>query len=134
MVVQYPTLDHLADNLDTHRGSEASQHAQQPPEKMHRNPSAIMNPLPLRVCQMTIDLYMSTSSRIGPATSDGSLLIEVPAPPEPEAEAGQSASSAVPSYRRRAVRVLKSLPRVIEQIDVPVMPTPTSADCANPAS
>jgi hypothetical protein len=52
--------------------------------------------------------------------ADGSLVIEVPVPPEPEAEAGRSsASSTVPSYRRRAVRVLKNLRRVIEQINVP---------------
>ena len=39
--------------------------------------------------------------------------------PEPAAEAKQSASSALPAERRRAVRVLKSLPRVIERIDLP---------------
>ncbi len=49
----------------------------------------------------------------------GSLVIEVSAPPGREAEAGRSASSTVPSNRRHAVRVLKNLPRVIEQIDVP---------------
>ena len=50
--------------------------------------------------------------------ADGSLVIELP-PFEPAAEAKQSASTAPPAERRRAVRVLKSLPRLIEQIDVP---------------
>ena len=49
--------------------------------------------------------------------ADGSVVIEVP-PSQPAAEAKQSASTAAPAERRRAVRVLKSLPRVIEQIDV----------------
>ena len=50
--------------------------------------------------------------------ADESLVIEVP-PSEPGAEAKQSASTTAPAERRRAVRVLKNLPRVIEQIDVP---------------
>jgi transposase len=50
--------------------------------------------------------------------ADGSLVIEVPAS-EPAAEAKKLASTAPPAERRRAVRVLKGLPRVIEQIDVP---------------
>lgn len=50
--------------------------------------------------------------------ADECLVIEVP-PSEPGAEAKQSASTTAPAERRRAVRVLKSLPRVIEQIDVP---------------
>lgn len=50
--------------------------------------------------------------------ADGSLVIAVPVS-EPAAEAKQAASTAPPAERRRAVRVLKSLPRVIEQIDVP---------------
>jgi transposase len=50
--------------------------------------------------------------------ADGSLVIEVP-PGEPGAEAKKSVSTAAPAERRRAVRVLKHLPRVIEQIDVP---------------
>ena len=50
--------------------------------------------------------------------ADESLVIEVP-PSEPGAEAKQSASTTAPAERRRAVRVLKSLPRAIEQIDVP---------------
>ena len=40
-------------------------------------------------------------------------------PPERETEASRSASTAAPAERRRAVRVLKNLPRVIEPIDVP---------------
>ena len=50
--------------------------------------------------------------------ADGSLVIEVPMP-EPAAEAKQSASTAPPAERRRAVRVPKSLPRVIERSDLP---------------
>ncbi len=50
--------------------------------------------------------------------ADGSLVIEVP-PAEPAAEAKKSASTADPAERRRAVRALKSLPRLIVQIDVP---------------
>ncbi|MGH8256775.1 MAG: IS66 family transposase [Steroidobacteraceae bacterium] len=49
--------------------------------------------------------------------ADGSIVVEVP--PVERDEARQSASSTVPAERRRAVRVLKHLPRVIEQIDVP---------------
>ncbi len=51
--------------------------------------------------------------------ADGSLVIEVPGPPEREAEVSRSASADDPAKRRRAVRVLKNLPRVLEQIDVP---------------
>ena len=47
---------------------------------------------------------------------DGSLVFEVP-PSEPAAEVKKSASA--PAERRRAVRVLKSLPRALERIDVP---------------
>ncbi len=50
--------------------------------------------------------------------ADGSLVIEVPVP-ESAAEAKRSALTAPPAERRRAVRALKSLPRLIEQIDVP---------------
>ena len=50
--------------------------------------------------------------------ADGSLVIEVP-PSEPAAEVKKSALTLAPAERRRAVRVLKSLPRVIERIDVP---------------
>ena len=53
-----------------------------------------------------------------PLFADESLVIEGP-PSEPGAEAKQSASSTAPAERRRAVRVLKNLPRVIEQIEVP---------------
>ena len=47
--------------------------------------------------------------------ADGSLVIGVPVP-EPAAEAKQAASTAPPAERRRVVRVLKSLPRVVERI------------------
>ena len=50
--------------------------------------------------------------------TDGSLVIEVPSS-EAGVETKKSASSTAPVERRRAVRVLKSLPRVIERIDVP---------------
>ena len=48
--------------------------------------------------------------------ADESLVIEVP-PSEPAAEAKKLASTAAPAERRRAVRVPKNLPRVIEQIN-----------------
>ena len=49
--------------------------------------------------------------------ADESLVIEVPAPPARDTEEKRSGS--MPTKRRRATRVLKNLPRVIEQLDVP---------------
>ena len=49
--------------------------------------------------------------------ADGSLVIEVPAP-ERDSDSRKLASTAPPAERRRAVRVLKHLPRVIERVDV----------------
>ncbi|MGH2448792.1 MAG: IS66 family transposase zinc-finger binding domain-containing protein [Steroidobacteraceae bacterium] len=50
--------------------------------------------------------------------ADASIVVEVP-PGQRDDEERQSASATAPAERRRAVRVLKHLPRVIEQIDVP---------------
>ncbi len=50
---------------------------------------------------------------------DGSLVIDVPADAGTCSEPRISTPIAARTERRRAVRVLKSLPRVIEQIDVP---------------
>jgi transposase len=49
---------------------------------------------------------------------DGSVVIEVPAA-APADHAERSNTSPATSARRRAVRVLRNLPRVIEEIDVP---------------
>ena len=49
---------------------------------------------------------------------DGSVVIEVPAA-APADHAERSNTSPATSDRRRAVRVLRNLPRVIEEIDVP---------------
>jgi transposase len=49
---------------------------------------------------------------------DGSVVIEVPAPPANE-RTERAATEAPSSGRRRAVRVLRNLPRVIDEIDVP---------------
>ncbi len=49
---------------------------------------------------------------------DGSVLIEVPAS-APSDHAERSNATPATSERRRAVRVLRNLPRVIEEIDVP---------------
>jgi transposase len=49
---------------------------------------------------------------------DGSLVIEVPAS-APSDHAERSNATPATSERRRAVRVLRNLPRVIEEIDVP---------------
>lgn len=48
---------------------------------------------------------------------DGSLVIEVPTPPATE-HVERSASAAANGERRRAVRVLRNLPGVIDEIDV----------------
>ena len=52
---------------------------------------------------------------------DGSVVIEVPpsAPADHADHAERSNTSPAKSDRRRAVRVLRNLPRVIEEIDVP---------------
>lgn len=50
--------------------------------------------------------------------ADGSLVIEVPSS-EPATQARKSTSTARPAEHRHAVRALKILPRLIEQIDVP---------------
>lgn len=49
--------------------------------------------------------------------ADESLVIEVPAPPARDTVEKRSGS--MPTKRRRATRVLKNLPRLIEQLDVP---------------
>ena len=49
--------------------------------------------------------------------ADESLVIEVPA--RPARDPVEKRSSSTPAERRRAVRALKNLPRVIEQLDVP---------------
>ena len=49
---------------------------------------------------------------------DGSVVIEVPAPPA-TAHVERGVTPAANGERRRAVRVLRNLPRVIDEIDVP---------------
>jgi hypothetical protein len=49
---------------------------------------------------------------------DGSIVVEVPQAPVPAASPSTSANTA-PIERKKAVRVVKGLARVIEELDIP---------------